>query len=139
MKDVLFLLLCTLVFTAGCTGRAANPTPVYLPGDEELGCTALKLEIAQLEVDMQRLLSKSDKGLVNALAAAAGSCIAIIPVGLKDAENIEFEAMRRRHNRLLVYAAEKDCDMMGVKTEKILPTEDAKEKKQADQQPGEQD
>ncbi|MHC4075798.1 MAG: hypothetical protein ACYSRZ_05225 [Planctomycetota bacterium] len=132
MKDLLFLLLCTLVLTAGCAGRAANPTPVYLPGDEDLSCTALKLEIAHLEVDMRRLLSKSDKGLIDALGAAAGTCIAIIPVGLKDAENVEFDAMRRRHNRLLVYAVEKDCDMMGVKTEKILPPEDAKEKKQAD-------
>ena len=38
---------------------------------------------------------------------------------LKDAEKIEFEAMRRRHNRLLIYAAEKDCDMGEVRAEKI--------------------
>jgi len=74
----------------------ANPIPVYLPGDENRSCMGLKAEIAQLQVDMQRILK------------------------------IEFDAMRQRHNRLLVYAAEKNCDMVGIRDERIPSIEERK-------------
>ena len=132
MKEtILNVLICVSIFFAGCAGREANPIPVYLPGDEKRSCEGLKAEIAQLQVDMARLLPKTDKGLTNALWAVGG-VIAIVPfffMDLKDAEKIEFDAMRRRHNRLLVYAAEKGCDMGGVRDEKILSAEE--QKKQA--------
>lgn len=130
-KTVLNVLMCVSIFFASCAGREANPIPVYLPGDEKRSCEGLKAEIAQLQVDMARLLPKTDKGLTNALWAVGG-VIAIVPfffMDLKDAEKIEFDAMRRRHNRLLVYAAEKGCDMSGVRDEKILSVEE--QKKQA--------
>lgn len=121
MKKSICLLLACSVFLAGCAGREANPIAIYLPGDENRSCTALKAEIAQLQVDMQRLLPKTDKGLTNALWATAGVFF-IVPfffMDMKDAEKIEFDAMRKRHNRLLVYAAEKECDFGGVRAEKI--------------------
>lgn len=121
MKKTICITLACSVFFAGCAGREANPIPVYLPGDENRSCMGLKAEIAQLQVDMARLLPKTDKGLTNALWAAGG-CLVIIPfffMDLKDAEKIEFDAMRQRHNRLLVYAAEKGCDMSGVRAERI--------------------
>jgi len=105
----------------GCAGRAANPIPIYLLGDENRSCEGLKTEIAQLQADMARILPKTDKGLTNALWAAGG-VVAIVPfffMDLKDAEKVEFEAMRQRHNRLLIYAAEKGCDMAGIRAEKI--------------------
>ena len=47
---------------------------------------------------------------------------------MKDkAEKIEFEAMRQRHNRLLVYAAEKGCDFGAVRAERIPSLEERKE------------
>jgi len=121
MRKLISSTLAFAIFFAGCAGREANPIPVYLPGDENRSCTALKAEIAQLQVDMARLLPKTDKGLTNALWAAGGVLV-IIPfffMDLKDAEKIEFDAMRQRHNRLLVYAAEKGCDMAGVRAERI--------------------
>ena len=45
----------------------------------------------------------------------------------KDAEKIEFEAMRVRHNRLLIYAAEKECDFGEVRAERIPSIEERKE------------
>jgi len=122
------LLLSVLIFLSGCAGRTANPIAAYLPGDETRSCEGLKAEIAQLQADMQRILPKTDKGLTNALWAAGG-CLVIVPfffMDLKDAEKIEFEAMRTRHNRLLVYATEKDCDMMGVRAERIPSAKEAK-------------
>jgi len=121
MKKSLCLPLSVLIFLAGCAGRQANPISVYLPGDENRSCEGLKAEIAQLQVDMTGILPKTNKFGTNALWAAAG-VVAIVPfffMDFKDAEKIEFEAMRQRHNRLLVYAEEKECDMGGVKAEEI--------------------
>jgi len=128
VRKVISLTLACCVFFAGCAGREANPIPVYLPGDENRSCPGLKAEVAQLQVDMARILPKTDKGLTNALWATAGVFF-IVPfffMDLKGAEKIEFDAMRRRHNRLLVYAAEKGCDMGGVRVERIPSLEERK-------------
>jgi len=127
-KLLLNLLLCISVFMLGCAGREANPIPIYMPGDENRSCEGLKAEVAQLQVDMARMLPKTDKGLTNALWATAGVFF-IVPfffMDFKDAERIEFDAMRQRHNRLLVYAAEKNCDMGGIKAERIPSMEERK-------------
>ena len=129
VKDALIILLTTAVFFAGCAGREANPIAIYLPGDENRSCEGLKTEVAQLQVDMQRLLPKTDKGLTNALWATAGVFF-LVPfffIDMKDAEKIEFDAMRRRHNRLLIYAAEKGCDFGEVRAERIPSIEERKE------------
>ena len=128
MRKVIILVLACSVFLASCAGREANPLPSYLPGDENRSCTALQTEVAQLQVDMQRLLPKTDKGLTNALWATAGVFF-IVPfffMDMKDAEKIEFEAMRQRHNRLLIYAAEKGCDFGEVRAERIPSFEERK-------------
>ncbi len=134
-KKLLCILLCVAIFMAGCAGRTSNPLPVYLPGDENRSCMALKAEIAQLQVDMQRMMPKTDKGLSNALWATAGVFtfgLGLIFMDFKDAERIEFEAMRQRHNRLLVYAAERNCDFGEVKTERIPSMEERKAKKKSE-------
>ena len=59
MKKLICLLLACSVLLAGCAGREANPIPIYMPGDENRSCPALKAEIAQLQVDMARLLPKT--------------------------------------------------------------------------------
>jgi hypothetical protein len=126
-KSICVTLIFTLSF-AGCAGREANPIPVYLPGDENLNCEVLKGEIAQLQQDMARILPKTDKFGTNALWFAGG-CFILVPfffMDLKDAEKTEFEAMRQRHNRLLVYAADKNCDMTGVRAEHIPSLHDQK-------------
>jgi len=129
MKKLICLLLAYSILLAGCAGREANPCAAYLPGDENRSCAALQAEVAQLQVDMQRLLPKTDKGLTNALWATAGVFV-IFPfffMDFKDAEKIEFEAMRVRHNRLLIYAAEKECDFGEVRAERIPSIEERKE------------
>ena len=116
------------MFLTGCAGRKANPIAVYLPGDENRSCDGLKKEITQLQADMQRLLPKTNKVVTNALWATAGWFL-IAPyffMDLKDAEKTEFDAMRRRHNRLLLFAEKKICDMSGIKAERIPSIEERK-------------
>jgi hypothetical protein len=129
MKKTICLLLACSVFFAGCAGREANPIPAYLPGDNERSCNVLVAEIAQLQADMQRLLPKTNKGVTNTLWATAGVFL-IVPfffMDLKDAEKIEFDAMRTRHNRLLLICADKGCDMTGVRAERVPSAKEAKE------------
>jgi chromosome segregation ATPase len=129
MEKVIRVMVACSVLLAGCAGRTANPIAPYLPGDENRSCEGLKVEISQLQADMQQILPKTDKGLTNALWAAGGVFV-IVPfffMDLKDAEKVEFEAMRTRHNHLLVYAVEKDCDMTGVRAERILSPAEIKE------------
>lgn len=127
-KTILNVLLCFSIFFAGCAGREANPIPAYLPGDNERSCEVLVAEIAQLQADMQRLLPKTNKGATNTLWATAGVFL-IVPfffMDLKGAEKIEFDAMRVRHNRLLLICADKGCDMTGVMAERIPSIEESK-------------
>ena len=129
MKECLCYALAFSVLFAGCAGREANPIPAYLPGDNERSCEVLVAEIAQLQADMQRLLPKTNKGVSNTLWATAGVFL-IVPfffMDLKDAEKIEFEAMRTRHNRLLLICADKSCNMTGVTAERIPSAKEAKE------------
>lgn len=133
MKKPVCLLLSVLIFLAGCAGREANPIPAYLPGDNERSCEVLVAEIAQLQADMQRLLPKTDKGLTNVLWAATGVFtlgIGFFFMDFKDAEKIEFDAMRVRHNRLLLICADKGCSMTGVRAERIPSVKEATENPQ---------
>ena len=129
MKKPICLLLICSIFLSGCAGREANPMPAYLPGDNERSCEVLVAEISQLQADMQRLLPKTNKGVTNTLWATAGVFL-IVPfffMDLKDAEKIEFDAMRARHNRLLLICADKGCNMTGVRAERIPSAKEARE------------
>lgn len=128
MKRIVILMFVVAVILGGCAGRDANPIPCYMTGDENLSCENLKEQIVQLQADMLGLLSKTDKTLTNALWVAGGM-VAYAPyllVDAKDAEKIEYEAFRRRHNRLLLIAQKKECDFSDIKAEKIPRLEQRK-------------
>ena len=115
MKQAMCVFLSFVVILSGCAGRQANPVPIYLPGDENRSCQGYMTEIAQLEADMDRILPDTSKFGQNALCVAGGIFL-IVPfffMDLKNADKIEWEALRKRRNRLLVYAAEKGCDFSG--------------------------
>ncbi len=111
-KSLIILLMPALVF-AGCGGRVANPIQVYRPGDNNRGCESLKIEMAQLQADMQQILPKTDKSGTNILCGVAGVFL-IVPwffMDFKGADKIEFDAMRNRHNALLAIYVDNNCDM----------------------------
>jgi len=117
MKNVACYVLAVLLFIVGCGGRQANPIPIYRPGAEQSACPGLKAEMAQLESDMQRILPKTDKSGTNILCGVAGAFV-IVPwffMDFKGADKIEFDAMRNRYNYLISLAAERKCNMVGVK------------------------
>lgn len=128
MKEMIcVLLVCCFIF-AGCAGRKANPVPLYLPGDENLDCTLLKGEISQLQTDMEEILPHTSKGVQNT-ACVVGGVFLIVPfffMDLSNADKVEFEAMRQRHNRLLTFAQAKGCDLSGINTQRVLSIKEYK-------------
>ena len=139
-RGAVCVLLVFAILLPGCAGREANPIAIYMPGDENRSCVALHAEMANLQSDIQRILPKTNKGVSNTLWAAAG-VLFIVPfffMDLKDAEKIEFDAMRQRYNRLLVYAAEKNCDLTGLQQERI-PSVDEMKTMAKDQQENQDD
>ena len=121
MKALGTLLVIINVFLSGCAGREPNPVSCYAPGDEKLSCESLKQEISLLQSNMLALLPKTDKSFTNTLWGAGGAMFYVpyLFIDMKDAERIEYEAFRRRHNRLLLIAGEKGCCLEGIKAEPI--------------------
>ena len=124
LKSSICLMMAGVFVFAGCGGRNANPMLVYLPGDESRSCTGYLAEIAQLDADMARILPKTSKAGYNTLMGIAGAFV-IVPwffIDVKNADKIEWEAMRVRRNRLLIYAAEKGCDFGATGKPAVIPS-----------------
>ncbi len=77
--------------------------------------------MAQIQAEMEKLLPSTNKFATNTLWAVGG-CLLIVPfffMDLKDAEKIEYNALKTRYNRLLIIASEKSCDLSGVSTQAL--------------------
>ena len=110
-KYVFIVSLALLSFFCGCGGRDPKPIAVYQPGDLQLSCSDLDKRTTQLRTDAMKYFPNADKGFTNGLWATGGAFL-IVPyffVDLKDAEKIEFEAYRQRHNYLRSIAIDKGC------------------------------
>ena len=133
MKKVICLSRIVSVFLTGCAGREANPVAMYIPGDENRSCKALVQEMSQIQQEIDVLRPKTNKFATNAVWATAGYFF-IFPfffMDLKEAEKIEYDAYARRYNRLLLYATEKNCDLLTLPTEPELTVEQKIEQEKA--------
>lgn len=95
-----------------------------IPGDESKSCRLLKAEIAQIEAEViTKQNQKSTKDFWNT-AEFIGGFFLIIPwffMDVKGAEQAEAEALKIRANRLAMIAADKNCDLTGVKDMEPTP------------------
>jgi len=107
-KIIINILLCASVFLAGCpsAGREPNPIALKMPGDPDLSCDLIQAEMVNLRADMEILKPHTNKFWSNVFLFLLWPPI----MDVKDAEKIEYNAMQRRHNHLLIIAKEKDCD-----------------------------
>ncbi len=120
-----------LLFQTGCGGRTANPVSEYQVGDENRSCEGLRVEIANNEQEMARLLPDESATGKNVALGVAGAFL-IVPwffMDFKEGEATEIQALRRRNNRLRVFAGEKNCDIPPSRFLAAgLPCSDAKDK-----------
>jgi hypothetical protein len=134
MRKTICVILCPVIFFAGCMGRESKPVPLYISGDENLSCESLKSDVVYLQKKMASLLPQTDKFGTNTLWACYG--VATLGVGfvfmdLAKAEKAEFEAARLRHNKLLEYLKAKNCDVNDIRAEPVPSLE--KQKKEAEE------
>lgn len=117
MKKIIAILGFITVIVAGCAGKTANPIPQYQPGDEARSCKAIKVEIADNEAAVLKLVPQENKTGKNVALGVTGAFF-IVPLffmDFSDAERVEIEAYRRRDNYLRVLAEQKHCGVIDQK------------------------
>ena len=110
MKIVMCVLWCISFFSVsllstGCAGRDPNPVPILIAGDESLGCEALLMQKQQALEEMKKLKPKINKFGTNACWFA----ISPLLMDVKDAEKVEYNALKRRSCYLDALMVDKGC------------------------------
>jgi len=117
-KALVPLVMAAVVTTYGCAGRTPNPVAAYELGDDRKSCSALKAELSHVDAEITAKLPDVDKTGRNVALGVAGAFF-LVPwffMDLSKADQVEVEALRRRHNNLLILSAEKNC---GVEAQAI--------------------
>ena len=111
-QPVLALIVVVLFFVQGCAGRAAHPVKVAQSGDAKKACKSLRKETKQIRRDIKKMMpavKKADKK--RTLLMLSGGLL-IIPwffLDLSDADKIETNAKRARHNYLVDRGVKRNC------------------------------
>lgn len=111
MKKVLCTLLIVAILLCGCAGSAPNSIALHQPSDQYKNCLGLKVDIENIDkqIDVKKEIKKA-KGFGNLIKLASISLI--VPglfIDLKNAEQIEIDALQQRKDVLLMIVTEKNC------------------------------
>ena len=114
MREVTSVVLAACLFATsivgnGCAGREPNPVAVSLPDDKTFSCEALLMQKQQALDEMKVLEPKCNKFVTNTL------WFVVLPflMDVKDAEKIEYNALKRRADYLTTLMVDKGCVDMG--------------------------
>ena len=106
-------LALVIALAAGCGGRTAQPTSEYKLGDESKSCELLRAEINQCRSEVTRRYKEVENTQgKNAALGVAGAILfwpALFFMDLSDADQIELNAMIKRHDALAMICAQKHC------------------------------
>lgn len=119
------LTIGTLLLTTACAGRTPNPVSEYQYGDEKKSCERLRADISSINAEIAALLPDADKTGQNVALGVAGAFL-IVPwffMDFSESEQVEVNALRRRHNNLVGISSEKNC---GFEDKEIPPFEKPK-------------
>ena len=109
---VLVLIVVVLFFVQGCAGRAALPIKVAQSGDVKKTCDEIRYELKKKRRNLKKMIpavKAADKK--RTLLMLSGGLL-IIPwffLDLSDADKIEANAQRARHNYLRGIAKKHGC------------------------------
>lgn len=125
----LVVLISVALLGAGCGGRTAQPVACYQYGDEKKSCGYLKAEISGIEQEISSKTKQKDntqgKNVALGVAGALLFWPALFFMDLSDADKVELEALRKRHNALVRICADKNC---GFELKEIAKIETPAEK-----------
>ena len=121
-QPVFVLIVVVLFFIQGCAGRAAHPVQVTQSGDNKKSCKSLRKETKQIRRNIKKMIpavKKADKK--RTLLMLSGGLL-ILPwffLDLSDADKIETNAKRARHNYLVDVAKKRNCRFKVSKLKKF--------------------
>ena len=122
VQPVFVLVVVVLFFVQGCAGRAAHPVKVAQSGDVKKACKSLRKETKQIRQNIKKMIpavKKADKK--RTLLMVSGGLL-IVPwffLDLSDADKIETNAQRTRHNYLVDVAKKRNCRFKVSKLKKF--------------------
>ena len=112
LQPVLAFIVVVIFFVQGCAGRAARPIKVTQSGDVKKTCNEIRHETKKFRRDLKKMIpaiKSADKK--RTLLILSGGLL-IVPwffLDLTDADKIEANAQRARHNYLLDVAKKQNC------------------------------
>jgi len=112
LQPVIAFIVVVIFFVQGCAGRAARPIKVTQPGDIKKTCNEMRHETKKNRRKIKKMIpaiKSADKK--RTLLMLSGGLL-IIPwffLDLTDADKIEANAQRKRHNYLLDVAKKNNC------------------------------
>ena len=121
-QPVFVLIVIVLFFVQGCAGRAAHPVQVAQSGDNKKTCKSLRKEIKKIRQKVKKMIpavKRADKK--RTLLMLSGGLL-IVPwffLDLSDADKIETNARRARHNYLIDIAKKSNCQFKVSKLKKF--------------------
>ena len=121
-QPVLVLIVVVLFFVQGCAGRAAHPVKITQSGDNKKTCKSLYKETEKIRQNLKKMIpavKKADKK--RTLLMLSGGLL-IVPwffLDLSDADKIETNAQRARHNYLVGIAKKSNCRFKAAKLQKF--------------------
>lgn len=131
-KFINTLAIATLLLTSACAGRTANPVSEYQYGDEKKSCSRLRADISNINSEIVALLPSANKTGKNVALGVAGAFF-LVPwffMDFSDSEQVEINALRRRHNNLIGISAEKNCGFEDKEIPPFEPPQTPKKQKQ---------
>jgi hypothetical protein len=120
-QPVLALVVAVLFFSQSCAGRTTHPVKVAQSGDTKKACKTLRKETKQIRQNLRRMIpavKNADKK--RTLIMLSG--VFIVPLfflDLTDADKIEANAQRARHNYLIDVAKKNSCRFKVTKLKKF--------------------
>ena len=112
---VLCVGLMGCLFVLGCaSGRYPEPVLSYMPGDNDMTCVELNVEMAKVKQEMMlKPTKKQEREIRNSELFFAGLFL-WYPWGEIDnfkAEEVELKALQTRYNNLFMIAVNKGCSL----------------------------
>ena len=119
---VFVLIVVVLFFVQGCAGRAAHPIKVAQSGDVKKTCNELRHATKKYRRDIKKMIpavKAADKKRTLLIMPGAFLILPLFFVDYTDADKIETNAKRARHNYLIDIAKKRNCRFKVAKLKKF--------------------
>ena len=121
-QPVLVLIVVVLFFAQSCAGRATHPVQVAQSGDSKKTCKSLHKETKKIRQKIKKMIpavKKADKKRTLLMVSGGFLIVPWFFLDLSDADKIETNAKRARHNYLVDVAKKRNCRFTVSKLKKF--------------------